>query len=154
MKNIFKREGFIWEKCPYAVWVVFSGMKCLVIWYLPLLLAIFINVLCISIANTDGKAEKKIKDFWQKRKVNSRCGEIGMTIGAQLLFLVGVATTVPSVLIGGAGSDHFNSDSGWFPMIILGGLALVASQCLMVLAYVEYEPPEIKKEPAPVRQTI
>lgn len=146
MNGVFRRGGFFWEECPYAIWVMFSVMKCLVIWYLPLLLAMFVNMLYIAFTNKDGKAEKKIKEYWHSTKANSGCGDIQMAIGAQLLFLVGVATIVPSIILGGVGSNHFDGDSFWFVVILIGGLALVGSQALMVGAFVEYNPPEVKKE--------
>ncbi len=146
MNGVFRRDGFFWEECPYAIWVMFSVMKCLIIWYLPLLLAMFVNVVYIAFMNKDGEAEKKIKEYWQSIKTNSGCGNIEMAIGAQLLFLIGVAMVVSSVMLGGVGSDHFDGDSFWFFVILIGGLALVGSQALMVGAFVEYNPPVVKKE--------
>lgn len=153
MGNVFKKSGFFWEECPYALWVVFSVMKCCVIWYLPILLAMFVNILCIACVNKDGEAEKKIKDYLQRVKCNSGCGVLGLAIGAQILFLVGVTMTAASVMMGGVGSDHFNADSGWFISILFGGVALVCSQAVMVGAFTEYVP-EIKKETQPIPKHI
>jgi hypothetical protein len=65
------RNGIIWNKCPYIIWILFTIAKYLVNLLLPTALIIIITLkilrtITIIFTMADGKAENRIDKIWTK----------------------------------------------------------------------------------------
>lgn len=118
--KVFEKSGFVWEKCPYLLWIFWS--LCKIFLYFPkvlwiVLLCMIFGLLPLNAFNTvlhilesfyvsvscrDGQAEKKIKEIWKKHEFN-------YMLVFQVIFMIGI------VLLSIAGwhweTFAFNSDN-------------------------------------------
>lgn len=67
--KIFNKSGFVWEKCPYILWICFSLLKVglLSIWVLfsPQDIYKILQTLYIILRHHDGEAEKRMNQIWK-----------------------------------------------------------------------------------------